>query len=119
MPFDGMKTPEKLDILLDLMAKPDLGQQSYCSCLWHECVDHPRLIELGIRNISYDVISANTGKLAMRPPITKEAAAKFFFAGTPLSHVDYGAVGDYLFGGADKIVKCHYLKRLLELNHAL
>lgn len=111
MPFDGVKTTEKLDILIELVSKnQDIGQSSYCNCLWHECTAHPRLRELGILDLCFGDAS----------PIPKSAleAAKFFTDGTPLATCFQSSFAGAMFGTSSKKAKQKYLMDLMEAYNA-
>lgn len=121
MPFDGTKTTERLDILMELVSKnQDVRQLSFCDCLWHECIEHPRLAELGLADYGemtpYRFAGCPTELTNI--PFNAARIGGFFLAGTPFTE-NYSRFGYTMFGARSKEAKHQYLKTLMEGDHAI
>lgn len=120
MPFDGSKTTEKLDILMELVSKSqDISQWSFCHCLWHECIEHPRLAELGLADLGENMlVDARGGRAWANVPVRCGPIADFFLRGTPFANTDRSRFACMMFGAYRKQHKHQYLKDLMEGDHA-
>lgn len=118
MPFDGSKTTERLDILMELVStNQDISQGSFCHCLWHECIEHPRLAKLGLADLGER--ERGGGRVWVNVPVRWNSIADFFFKGTPFADTADGwRFACTMFGGYPKQVKHQYLKALMEGDHA-